>query len=223
MTTAPLNDRNVGEIAAELPGATGIFRRFGIDFCCHGDIPLTQAAAERGLDISELVSALQALDPAAAPEAPQETGALIDHIQTRYHDVHRQQIPELIELSRKVEAVHAGHQNAPEGLADVLQEIMAELETHMHKEEQDIFPAMRLKAANPLAAPISELRHDHDAHGVFLERVGEITDDYTLPGDACRSWEALYAGAAQLKEDLMEHIHLENNVLFPRFEAGATA
>ncbi|MCY0147791.1 iron-sulfur cluster repair di-iron protein [Hoeflea sp. G2-23] len=223
MTTAALNDRNVGEIAAQLPGATSVFRRFGIDFCCHGDISLTQAAAERGLDIAELETALQALDPKAAPEAPQETDALISHIQTRYHDVHRQQIPELIELSRKVEAVHAGHANAPEGLADVLQQIMAELETHMHKEEQEIFPAMRRKAADPLATPISELRHDHDAHGVFLEQVGKITDDYTLPGDACRSWEALYAGAAQLKEDLMEHIHLENNVLFPRFETGATA
>ncbi|HDZ72331.1 MAG TPA: iron-sulfur cluster repair protein YtfE [Aurantimonas coralicida] len=220
-TTQPLHDQNVGEIAARLPGATGVFRRFGIDFCCHGDVSLTEAAYQRKLNIIELETALQALDPAAAPQAPRETTALIDHIQTRYHEVHRRQIPELIELSRKVEAVHAAHPNAPEGLADALQQIMGELEVHMKKEELILFPAMRRQAEGQLDAPITEMRHDHDAHGAFLERVAQITDDYTLPDGACRSWQALYAGAAQLKDDLMEHIHLENNVLFPRFEASA--
>lgn len=220
-TTQAPRDRHVGEIAARLPGATGVFRQFGIDFCCHGDVPLEEAALSRGLDMAELEAALEALDPAAAPLAPEETGALIDHIQTRYHDVHRRQIPELIELSRKVELVHLTHPDVPTGLADALQRILGELEMHMKKEELILFPAMRRQAAAGLATPIGEMRHDHDSHGLFLEEMARLTDDCTLPRGACRSWQALYAGASQLKSDLMEHIHLENNVLFPRFEARA--
>lgn len=220
-TTHTLHDRTVGEIAARLPGASGVFRRFGIDFCCHGDVPLAEAANRRSIDVNELETALGELDPTAGPDAPQETDALIDHIQTRYHDVHRQQIPELIALSRKVEAVHADHPGVPEGLADTLHRIWGELEVHMKKEELVLFPVMRRQAADGLGVPISEMRHDHDDHGAFLEEVAQLTNDYTLPDGACRSWQALYAGAAQLRADLMEHIHLENNVLFPRFEKGA--
>lgn len=217
-TTDIQYDQSVGEIAAQLPGASAVFRRFGIDFCCHGDVSLAQAARQRDLDPVQVQTALDALDPSAAPEAPRETAALIDHIQTRYHDVHRRQIPELMALSRKVESVHADHPKAPTGLAEALQQIWGELEVHMKKEELTLFPAMRKQAAGHLDAPIGDLRHDHAAHGVFLDRVAELTDDYTLPPEACRSWQALYADAAQLKADLMEHIHLENNVLFPRFE-----
>ena len=223
MTTTPqaTHARHVGEIAARLPGASGVFREFDIDFCCHGDVPLEEAARRRGLDPQVIEEALDALDPEAAPSAPEETGALIEHIQTRYHEGHRRQIPELIELSRKVELVHLTHPAVPTRLADALQRILGELEVHMKKEELILFPAMRRQAAGKLSEPIGELRHDHDSHGLFLEEMARLTDDYTLPQGACRSWQALYAGAAQLRADLMEHIHLENNVLFPRFETDA--
>ncbi|MCB1992368.1 MAG: iron-sulfur cluster repair protein YtfE [Geminicoccaceae bacterium] len=219
-TTQAPHDRPVGEIAARLPGASGVFRQYGIDFCCHGDVPLQQAATSRGLDPRVVLEALNALDPAAAPLAPEETGALIDHIQTRYHDVHRRQIPELIELSSKVELVHLTHPDVPTGLADALERILGELEVHMKKEELILFPAMRRQAAARLATPIGVMRHNHDSHGRFLEEMARLTDDCVPPQGACRSWQALYAGAAQLRADLMEHIHLENNVLFPRFEAA---
>lgn len=219
----PLHDQHVGEIAARLAGATGVFRRFGIDFCCHGGVPLFEAANRRGLDLGELETALGALDPAAAPEAPQETEALIAHIEHRYHDIHREQIPELIALSRKVETVHAGKPGVPAGLADALEEVWNALTVHMRKEELLIFPAMRRQAEGRLHTPISDLRCDHDDQGAFLERMAELTDAYTLPAGACRSWQALYAGAMQLRSDLMEHIHLENNVLFPRFESATPA
>lgn len=220
-TTFPLHDRTVGEIAARLPGASGVFRRFGIDFCCHGEVPLAEAANRRQLDLGALEAVLGDLDPLAIPDAPRETGALIDHIQTRYHQAHRRQIPELIALSRKVEAVHAGHPEVPGGLADLLQRMWGELEMHMKKEELILFPAMRRQAADRIAAPIAEMRHDHDDHGAFLAELARLTQDHTLPEGACRTWQALYAGTAQLRADLMEHVHLENNVLFPRFEKAA--
>jgi regulator of cell morphogenesis and NO signaling len=221
--TKPVRQRNVGEIAANLPGATSVFRRFGIDFCCHGDVSLEAAAKRRGLDVDVLVGQLSELDGAESSFRPQDTGALIDHILTRYHEVHRRQLPELIALARKVEQVHAGKPGVPTGLADILQHTLGELEVHMRKEELILFPAMRRAGTGPFDGPIAQMRHDHIDHGEALERVAELTDDFTPPDRACGTWRALYAGAAQLRDDLVEHIHIENNILFPRFERGADA
>jgi len=87
----------------------------------------------------------------------------------------------------------------------------------MFTEEQTLFPAMRQQNADKLDIAINELRHEHDGQGTQLRLLESLTDDFTLPEGACRSWQALYVGTAQLAEDLMEHIHLKNNVLFPRF------
>lgn len=223
-TMEPLRHRNVGEIAVNVAGATGVFRRFGIDFCCHGDVPLEEAARRGGIDVDTLIDEISNLDGTAETSAlPEETGALIDHILARYHDVHRLQVPELITLSRRVEQVHAGKPGVPAGLADMLQAALGELEVHMRKEELVLFPAMRRQGAGPLDGPISQMRHDHVDHGEVLEHIAKLTGDFTLPDGACGTWRALYAGAAQLRDDLIEHIHIENNILFPRFESVPAA
>ena len=222
-TMEPLRHRIVGDIAAHVPGATDVFRRFGIDFCCHGNAPLDEAARRRGVDVDILVDALSALEGTHASALPENTGALIDHILTRYHEVHRRQVPELIVLSRRVEQVHAGKPGVPAGLADMLQHALGELEVHMRKEELILFPAMRRQGAGQLDGPIAQMRHDHVDHGEVLERIAELTGDFTLPEGACATWRALYAGAAQLRDELIEHIHIENNILFPRFESGPAA
>lgn len=223
-TIEPLRHRNVGEIAANLAGSSAIFRRFGIDFCCHGNIPLDEAAEARGVDIRMLEKALSELDnKAPASTVPHDTAKLIDHIVERYHEVHRRQIPELIMLSRKVEQVHAGKPGVPAGLADLLQHALGELEVHMRKEELILFPAMRRQGSGPLNGPIAQMREDHDDHGEMLDHITLLTGDFTAPEGACGSWRALYAGAAQLKDDLIEHIHIENNILFPRFEGSTPA
>lgn len=211
-------DRSVGDIAAQLPGASGVFRRFGIDFCCQGHISLMDATKRGNLAPGQLEEALDALDPTAAPEAPRETGALIDYIQKRYHKAHQQQLPDLIELSSKVESVHVNHPKVPAGLAETLKQLWSEIEVHMKKEELLLFPAMRNQATDRIGLLIRETRHDHNDHAVFLDQIARLTDEYTLPEDACRSWQAVYTGAAQFRVDLTDHIHLENNVLFPRFE-----
>lgn len=215
-----LPDQRVGRIAAQLPGASAVFRRLGIDFCCQGHALLKDAVSHRNLDLAEVERTLEALDPAAAPQVPSETGALIDHIQTRYHDVHRQQIPELAELSQRVESVHVNHPQVPAGLAETLRQARGELEVHMKKEELMLFPVMRRQAAIRLAEPLREMRHDHNDHAMLLDQIKRLTDNCTPPADACGSWRALYTGVAQFQTDLMEHIHLENNILFPRFEAA---
>lgn len=209
----------VGEIAANLPGATAVFRRFGMDFCCRGNVALADSARERGVALADVERALAALDNAAPAAAPQESVALVDHIIARYHDTHRRELPELIQLARKVEKVHAKRSDAPRGLADLLERMSTELQQHMAKEELILFPAMKQSMAAGLDMPIARMRHEHDDHGAHLRALDRLTNSITVPADACRTWQALYAGLAKLTDELMEHIHLENNVLFPRFSA----
>lgn len=218
--SVPFGERLVGEVAATLPGATAVFRRHKLDFCCGGNTALKESAQQRGADLAAIETELAALVQSAAPApAPEGTVALIEHILTRYHEVHRRELPELVKLARKVEAVHAAHPAAPHGLADTLQQMVGELEVHMKKEELILFPAMARAAKGMLDMPISQMRLDHDDHGVHLRRLESLTNGFALPEGACRSWTALYAGTSKLVDDLMEHIHLENNVLFPRFES----
>lgn len=212
-----LRNRTVGEIATTLPGATALFRRFKLDFCCGGDAMLADAVGKRGLDIGLVVKALVALDPRKSAPAPKATGALIDHILGRYHEAHRRELPELVRLARKVEVVHAGHPEAPHGLAGALETIQIELEKHMERQEAELFPLMRQRD-NGVELPIAKMRHDHDQHGELLRRLEALACGFALPEGACRSWQALYVGTDKLVDDVMEHIHLENNVLFPRFE-----
>ncbi len=209
----------IGDIAATLPGATAVFRKFRLNFCCHGSQSLADAARARNIDMGTLVHALQNLDDSAAPSAAsRSTHDLIDHILTRYHEGHRHDFPEIIALSRKVEAVHAQHPKAPIGLADLLYQMLGALEVHMKKEEIILFPAMKRAIDRQFNEPISKLRHDHNDQGEQLARIEALTNGFTPPEDACHSWRTLYDATAKLTDDIMTHIHLENNVLFPRFE-----
>ncbi|MDE3028220.1 MAG: iron-sulfur cluster repair di-iron protein [Paracoccaceae bacterium] len=221
-TTLELSpESNVGEIAANLPGAAALFRNVGISFCCGGNLSVADASAKRGLDAATIVSKLQALSTDADQTAPQETPALIAHICSRYHDTHRRELADLIPLARKVEAVHGDHPDAPHGLATLLSNILAEMESHMTKEEQVLFPLM-LKGGHPMiTAPISVMRAEHDDHASQLRTLEHITHGFNLPEGACGSWRALYIGTEKFAADLVAHMHLENDVLFPRFEAAA--
>jgi regulator of cell morphogenesis and NO signaling len=216
--SARFGDRLVAEIAASLPGATAVFRRHKLDFCCGGKQPLAEAVAAKGIPLDRVEADLAAL---AAPDLavpPAATGALIQLIVERYHETHRRELPELLRLAKRVEAVHGEHPAAPRGVAALLQEMAAELESHMRKEEQILFPMM-LRGGHPqVGQPITMMRHEHDDHGEHLRQLEALTGNFIIPAGACPTWQALYAGLRKLTDDLMEHIHLENNVLFPRFE-----
>ena len=211
----------IGQIAVQLPGATAVFRRLKLDFCCGGHISLGQAANDKGLDLQAVVDELSALQrPSSLPDADTPP-ALIDHIIARYHEVHRAQLPELIRMARRVEAVHRDNPNTPQGLADALETMEQELLMHMHKEEAVLFPMLRAGGNSFVSQPIAMMRHEHNDHGEALEHLASLTNDITPPMGACNTWRALYTGLAQLREDLINHIHLENNILFPQFEQAA--
>jgi regulator of cell morphogenesis and NO signaling len=217
-TERPIEHQAIGQIAVDLPGATAIFRRLKLDFCCGGQVSLSEACERKGLDTARVVTELAGLHrDDTAPETP-DARALIDHILTRYHAVHREQLPELVRMARRVEAVHREHPGVPHGLADHLANMEVELLEHMEKEEQVLFPA--IEDGRPgLHDPIDVMRDEHTGHGKHLERLAALTHDHTPPQGACNTWRALYAGTAQLTNDLISHIHLENNVLFARADA----
>jgi regulator of cell morphogenesis and NO signaling len=209
-------DRQVAEIAASLPGATQVFRAHKIDFCCGGQVPLSAAAEKRGVPVEQLERELSAIEGGAG-EVPQDTAAMIDHILGRYHDTHRRELPELIRLAARVEARHANHPAVPHGLHAALEDMAVALDEHMQKEERILFPMMKAGGHPMITSPIGVMRHEHDEHGERLAHLEHLTDDCTVPPEACASWRALYAGVRKLVDDVREHVHLENNVLFGRF------
>ena len=217
----PTTDRAqqaIGQIAVNLPGSTAVFRRLKLDFCCGGQVPLHQACDSKGLPLDAVLAELALLERTSEAPASESPEVMIDHILTRYHAVHREQLPELIRMARRVEAVHRESPDVPHGLAEHLETMAAELLEHMDKEEQVLFPLFR-RGGHPQAfQPIAVMRHEHTGHGQMLERLMALTNDATPPTGACNTWRALYAGIAQLSDDLIHHIHLENNLLFPRFE-----
>ncbi len=217
MNRTDLGAMRLGDIAVQLPGSTAVFRRYGLDFCCGGDARLADAIAEPGVALDQITKELLALDQTAPRDFPEVPEALIAYILERYHETHRRELPELIRLAEKVERVHASHPEAPLGLAEALRGMMHELETHMTKEEVVLFPMMRLEVHPGIAHPIARMRLEHDDHGERLREVEGLYRGGVLPPEACGSWRALYAGVTKLADDLMQHIHLENNVLFPQF------
>lgn len=138
-------------------------------------------------------------------QATEATGALIDHILTRHHAVHRSELPEIAIQADRVERVHHDHADAPLGLVEVPRRMIGEMEAHMKKEELILFPAMR---------------GDHDSHAAEIAQIRRIATDLTLPEGACWSWTALYAGTGKFLDDLETHMRLENEILFPRFDTG---
>ncbi len=218
-----LESQTLRTLAVSLPGATAVFRRHKLDFCCGGAVSLAEAASGRALDAGAIAAELATLAPADAPALPAASAGLIDLIVTRYHAAHRRDLPELIRLARRVEAVHRGLPGTPAGLADILTTIQAELVPHMAKEELILFPLLAAGAADPRAAlaagPIARMRAEHDDCGAGLAEIARLTDDLSLPAHACTTLRALYAGLTRFRDELTEHIHIENNILFPPFEA----
>jgi regulator of cell morphogenesis and NO signaling len=224
VTDIPTQDRSlqaIGQIAVNLPGSTAVFRRLKLDFCCGGQLALRTACDQKGLDLDSVLAELAGLDRPAVQAAPQAPSDMVDHILSRYHAVHREQLPELIRMARRVEAVHRESPDVPVGLADHLETMEAELLEHMEKEEAVLFPMIQAGANPMIHHPIAVMREEHVNHGAQLEQLMRLCNDAIPPRGACNTWRALYTGIAQLSDDLINHIHLENNLLFPQFEPQA--
>lgn len=213
----------LADLAATRAGASRVFYRHDLDFCCHGRVSLAEACSKRQLDVGELIRAIEAEAPRASDFQRwdgEPLPKLIEHLLERFHAAHRAELPRLIAMARKVEAVHAEKRECPRGLAEHVERIAEELESHMQKEEQVLFPLILSGQGRRAAMPIQVMEEEHVDHGRNLERLRELTGGFTPPQEACGTWRALYLGLAELDEFLRQHIHLENNVLFPRALRG---
>ncbi len=215
-------DQPLGELALSIPRASALFRKYDMDYCCGGKQTLARAASrkELNLDLIEAELAKLAEQPLEKNWRNVALAEIINHIIVRYHDRHREQLPELILQATKVERVHAEKASVPRGLAKSLTMLHEELSSHMIKEEQILFPMIKQGMGSQAMGPISVMESEHDDAGELVEVIKHITHNVTPPADACTTWRAMYNGINEMIDDLMEHISLENNVLFPRALAG---
>ena len=212
--------RTLGEWVTAQPAAAQVFYRHGLDFCCGGKQSLGQACAAAGLNadaiLGEIGEAQAEGNDADVRWDARPLEELIDHIVQRYHVPLRSEIPRLIDLARKVEQVHAAKADCPAGLADLLVQVRAAVESHLDKEEQILFPLIAGGRGQTAHMPVQVMMQEHEDHGRNLSRIREITNNRSVPEDACATWRELYRALGQLERDLMDHISLENNILFPR-------
>jgi regulator of cell morphogenesis and NO signaling len=216
----------LAQLVTDLPGASEVFLRFGLDFCCRGQRTLAEACREGGQDAREVLAAL------SEPPVGQARGGgladlplseLVGHVLERYHAPLRRELPALRALALRVEEVHAGRPACPSGLAALLERVEAAVEQHLAKEEQILFPAILAGRGDTAHMPIKVMMQEHEDHGANLRRIRELTRGLEPPAEACPSWRELYRGLARLEAELFSHIHLENYVLFPRALAGEGA
>lgn len=228
--TATLLDTSVGSLVADRPSRSRVFERWGIDYCCGGKRSLAAACAAKSVDAVAVLRELHAAD--AAPDSHADVNwvhaplaELCDYIVSRYHDMLRQALPRLTALSAKVRDAHGDLHPEMAELHACLTAFRAELEAHMADEEQVLFPAVKqLDAAAWIpgaGAPgvdrsIVNLEHEHEAAGAHLAALRSLTNGFTVPAEACGTWRALVDGLRELEADMHQHVHLENNVLFPR-------
>lgn len=216
----------IADIAGALPSSVRVFQRHGIDFCCGGKKPIGLVCSERGLNFNEIVSALEASRGTAGDEphdwSSESLGALIDHIVTTFHEPLRDELPRLQAMATKVARVHGTKASHLMRLDAIVGELSAELLTHMRKEEMVLFPAIEgleegaARVGMPIAAPIAVMEDEHDHAGALLAELRSLTDGYVPPEWGCATMRALYHGLAELESAMHVHVHLENNVLFPR-------
>jgi regulator of cell morphogenesis and NO signaling len=216
----------LGDLVLEEPGRADLFERLGFDYCCGGGRTLADACAQRGLDV-ETVSKVLEVHGVAAPPSDHgfdwrraTTADLCDHIVSAHHDRLRRDLPRLHETLVTVARVHGPSEPELHDLARVFAGLRAELEEHIEREEHVLFPACREleRSAAPAAAAelLEELGDDHAQVGETLLVLRDLAAGYD-PGRArCGTHRALYDGLREFERDLHQHIHEENNVLFPR-------
>ena len=230
--------KTVRSVVGRCPQTRPVFEAHGIDYCCGGDKSLSAAAAEHGLKLPLLLDALEQALQASPGKTPSEQpdwyaaplGDLVSHIVNVHHSYMKQALPRLRGLVEKVLAAHAAQHGAMlRQVQELFAALDAEISLHLKKEEQVLFPYIvaldahvRTGAAKPAACfgsvrgPIGQMEHEHQSAGEALAKLRQVTGDYALPTDACPTFAALYEELQRMEADLHQHIHLENNILFPR-------
>lgn len=231
--TFPITSNSlVKDIVNELPKTSDVFKKNRIDFCCGGNIPLSEAVAQNGLNmdtlISELIVVFEKYENAEKDVevwTDSNSNTIIDHVITNYHRVSEEELAALSPYVTKVSRVHGDNHPELMKVYELFYEFKKELMEHMAKEEAVVFPLIKQLADGTVdnreeaIAMIVELEKEHDHAGEILRQIRAVTSDYELPLDACGTYRLVYARLEALEGLTFMHVHLENNILFPRYLA----
>jgi regulator of cell morphogenesis and NO signaling len=222
-------DTQVGQWVAARPATARVFEAFGIDYCCGGHVSLAQACAARNVNPHDVLAQLERVTATDARgseiwlDAP--LTALCDHIEQTHHAYLKTELPRLAAMLDKVVRAHGAKHPEMALVQQAFADLRAELEPHMFKEEQTLFPAIRRleQSSRPatfpfgtIENPIRMMEHEHDNAGNCLRRIRELTADFRIPDDVCNTYRAVLDGLHSLEHDMHIHIHKENSILFPR-------
>jgi regulator of cell morphogenesis and NO signaling len=222
----------VGRIVADDYRAAAIFERYGIDFCCGGNRPMADACRERGVDSQAVAAAVEAAtaqaDTGGQPFNAWELDALIGHIVATHHRYIREAVPSMLAHTRKVADVHGERHPEVRKIAAAFEGVAEELMSHMAREEQVLFPYITALVSagrggpvprapfGTVANPIRMMEREHQAAGDEMAGIRQASGGYALPEDACMTYKVTYQELAAFEADLHQHVHLENNILFPK-------
>jgi regulator of cell morphogenesis and NO signaling len=224
--------QTVREIALEQPTAIRIFEQLGIDYCCGGRKPLAEACAARNLEIDSVLAALEEAEKKPRIEgenwATKSLQSLSSHVVANHHAYVKRELPRLAQLAQKVVNRHGSTMPELAAIATTLMELDEELTQHLAKEEAVLFPYISaleqsVSTGSPrphscfdtVANPIAMMTQEHDAAGSLIADIRRLSGNFTTPEDACPTFHAFYDGLREFELDLHQHIHLENNILFP--------
>jgi regulator of cell morphogenesis and NO signaling len=231
MSTTLTSEKTVGQLVAERPARSRVFEKLGIDYCCGGKLSLADACARKKLDAATVLAMLEATEDnvETASHEPDPLSMslteLCDHIESTHHAYLREELPRLEFMTHKVAKVHGENWPWLIELVGVFDALNEEMTSHMMKEDQVLFPAIRdLEAGKPsqspfggrLEGPISMMEHEHESAGRALTRMNELSDGYTPPEGACNTFRAMLDSLAGLEQDMHRHVHKENSILFPK-------
>jgi regulator of cell morphogenesis and NO signaling len=213
----------VGRIVADDPGAARVFEKLGIDYCCGGKRALREACAARSLDpasVLEEIARQRESGDAGRDWSRATIGELADHIERTHHAYLKGELPRIAGLLGKVVRAHGEHHPEMVRVAEIFDSLSREMIEHMQKEEQILFPALRAlertgKGSARLNGPIACMVREHEDAGAMLAAMREATGGYAPPRDACNTFRVALGSLAELEADMHQHVHKENNILFP--------
>lgn len=223
--------QQVGQLVAEDYRLAEVFQKHGIDFCCGGNVPIGEACRQQGVDPETLLKELEAISNAPRkPDSPDflrwSPDFLVEYIINNHHAYLKEAIPALRTFTEKVAQAHGNSHPEVVEIHNLFQALANELEPHMMKEEHVLFPLIQQisqavkqqsgPVGMPVGGPIQQMELEHDRAGNLIKEIRQLSHDFTLPADACNTFEATYKKLVEFEADLFQHIHLENNILFPQ-------
>lgn len=231
MITEAFRNKTVGSLLAEQPNRAAVFDKYKIDFCCGGGKSLAEACLARGTNVDAVIADLLLSDQQAGTGVEQAEAwldrsitDLVDHIEQVHHSFLKQELPRLQILSEKVARAHGESHPEMLELTQLFTSFKFEMEAHTLKEERILFPYLRALDRGEQTAscfgsvvnPIKQMEIEHAEAGNALEQIRRLTNEFTVPEDACNSWIALVDGLSRMDRDLRIHVHKESSILFPK-------